>query len=99
MKRPFRAGFVGGGILGVAVALSMDLMLGKSVGGGWSEAVATDMNRIFDTVYSPTHPLVILGAVLVVLLIGAIGGFMGGFFAAGIARLFNTLQRGAGVKQ
>jgi gas vesicle protein len=34
MKRAFYIGVILGGILGVAVALSMDILLGKSLGGG-----------------------------------------------------------------
>ncbi|BCB95735.1 hypothetical protein JZK55_06570 [Dissulfurispira thermophila] len=78
MKRAFYIGVILGGILGIAVALSMDLLLGKSLGGGWGEAVANDLNNLFKANLSPKSFIVIIGVIIVVGIIGAFGSFIGG---------------------
>lgn len=93
MKRAFYIGVILGGILGIAVALSMDLILGKSLGGGWSEAVANDLNRLFKTDLPPDNFIVIIGVIIAVSIIGAFGAFIGGIFSVMIARLFRALTK------
>ncbi len=93
MKKAFYAGAVAGGILGLTVALSMDLMFGQSFGGGWSEAVANDLNRMFKANLSPSNFIVIIGVIIVVGIIGAFGSFIGGIFSVMIARLFQVLTK------
>ncbi len=94
MRRAFYIGAILGGILGIAVALSMDLLLGKGLGGGWGEAVANDLNRMFNTNLSPSSFIVIIGVIIVIGIIGAFGSFIGGIFSVMIARLFQVLTRG-----
>lgn len=93
MKKAFYVGIIAGGLLGVAIALSMDLLLGESLGGGWSEAVANDLNRLFNANFSNTHFLVIIGVIFVVGIIGAFGAFVGGICSVMIARLFTMLTK------
>jgi hypothetical protein len=93
MRRAFYIGVISGGILGIAVALSMDLLLGKSLGGGWGEAVANDLNRMFNTHLSPHSFIVIIGVIIVIGIIGAFGSFIGGIFSVMIARLFQVLTK------
>lgn len=93
MKKAFYIGIVAGGLLGIIVALSMDVLLGKSLGGGWSEAVANDMNRMFGSSLPQTHFLVIAGVAVVIGIIGAFGAIMGGIFSVMIARLFSMLTK------
>lgn len=93
MKKVFYLGLIFGGILGVAVALSMDYLLGKSFGGGWSEAVANDMNRLFHSSLSQHNLIVILGVIVVVGIIGAFGAFIGGVSFVLIANLFIMLTK------
>ncbi|MFZ6006534.1 MAG: hypothetical protein ACOYU2_02620 [Nitrospirota bacterium] len=93
MRRAFYIGVIFGGILGIAVALSMDLLLGKSLGGGWGEAVANDLNRMFNAHLSPHSFIVITGVIIVVGIIGAFGSFIGGIFSVMIARLFQVLTK------
>lgn len=93
MRRAFYIGVIFGGILGIAVALSMDLLLGKSLGGGWGEAVANDLNRMFNAHLSPHSFIVIIGVIIVVGIIGAFGSFIGGIFSVMIARLFKVLTK------
>lgn len=94
MRRAFYIGAILGGILGIAVALSMDLLLGKSLGGGWGEAVANDLNRMFKANLSPSSFIVIIGVIIVIGIIGAFGSFIGGAFSVMIARLFQVLTKG-----
>lgn len=93
MKKAFYIGVVTGFILGVTVALSMDLLLGKSLGGGWTEAVANDLNHLFDYNLSSSHFLVIIGVVIVISIIGAFGSLLGGISFVMIAYLFKSLTK------
>ncbi|MBT9537172.1 MAG: hypothetical protein AAB283_05620 [Planctomycetota bacterium] len=93
MKKAFSIGIVGGGILGIVVALSMDLLLGKSLGGGWSEAVANDLNSLFKTNLSSDSFIVIIGVIIVVGIIGAFGAFIGGIFSVMLAGFFKALTK------
>lgn len=93
MKKAFYIGVILGGILGVVVALSMDLLLGESLGGGWREAVANDLNRTFQSHFSQNNILVIIGTILVISLIGGFGAIIGGICSVIIARFFKTLTK------
>lgn len=93
MKKAFYVGAVLGGILGVVVALSMDMLLGESIGGGWSNAVAHDLNQLFKSDLSNNHVIVIAGVIVVVGLIGLFGSFVGGVFFVMAARLFKMLTK------
>jgi len=93
VKKAFYIGLIFGAILGIAVALGMDLLLGKSLGGGWSEAVANDLNRLFNANLSQTHFIVIAGVVFIVGIIGAFGAFIGGICFVMIAHLFAMLTK------
>ena len=93
MKKAFYVGAVVGGILGVIVALSMDMLLGESIGGGWSNAVAHDLNQLFKSDLSNNHVIVIAGVIVVVGLIGLFGSFVGGVFFVMASRLFKMLTK------
>lgn len=93
MKKAFYIGAVLGGILGVIVALSMDMLLGESIGGGWSNAVAHDLNQLFKSDLSNNHVIVIAGVIVVVGLIGLFGSFVGGVFFVMASRLFKMLTK------
>lgn len=93
MKKAFYIGLILGGILGVTVALSMDILLGGTLGDGWREAVANDLNRMFHASFSQNHFLVIIGTIIVIGIIGGFGSIVGGIGAVIIARLFKMLLR------
>jgi len=93
VKKPFYIGAVLGGVLGLVTALSMDILLGQGMGIGWSEAVAHDLNRLFNTSFSNHHFVVILGVLLAIGLIGLFGAFIGGVFFSAINRFFGMLTR------
>jgi len=94
VKKAFYIGAVAGGLLGIIISLSMDLLLGQALGGGWSEAVAHDLNNLFRTNLPQTHVLVILGVIVVIGIIAAFGAFIGGVFSLMVARLFIMLTKG-----
>ena len=93
MKKAFYIGAVAGGLLGIIISLSMDLLLGNALGGGWSEAVAHDLNNLFSTNLPQTHVFVILGVLVVIGIIAAFGAFIGGVFSVMVARLFIMLTK------
>ena len=93
MKRAFYTGLIVGGILGIVVALSMDLLLGKSLGGGWTEAVANDLNKLFSSSFSQNHIIVLAGVALVIGIISAFGALLGGISFVMIAHLFQMLTK------
>jgi hypothetical protein len=93
MKKAFYIGAVAGGLLGIIVSLSMDLLLGKTLGSGWTEAVAHDLNGLFRTNLPQHHLIVIMGTFVVIGIIAAFGSFFGGVFSVMIARLLNMLTK------
>lgn len=93
MKKAFYVGAIFGGILGITVALSMDLILGQGLGSGWTEAVAHDLNRLFKTNLSHHNFVVIIGVIGVIGIIGAFGSLIGGIFSTILARFFKMLTK------
>ena len=93
MKRGFFIGALCGGILGVIISLSMDLVLGGALGGGWREAVAHDLGALFGRPFDNNSFFVLLGVVLVVGFVAAFGAVVGGVFGVMVARLFSFLTK------
>jgi hypothetical protein len=93
VKKAFYIGLIFGGILGVAVALSMDILLGQSLGGGWREAVANDLNNLFGANLSQNSFIVITGVIVVVGIIGAFGALIGGICFVMIAHFFAMMTK------
>lgn len=94
MKKGFYIGSLCGGILGVIIALSMDLVLGGALGSGWREAVAHDLGALTGRTFGINSALVLLGVAIVVGLIAAFGALVGGIFGVMLARLFAFLTKG-----
>jgi hypothetical protein len=94
VKKGFYIGSLCGGILGVIIALSMDLVLGGALGSGWREAVAHDLGALTGKTFGINSVVVLLGVALVVGLIGAFGALVGGIFGVMLARLFSFLTKG-----
>ncbi len=93
MKKGFYIGFLGGGFLGVVVALSMDFMLGGALGSGWRDAVAHDLGALLGRTFERNSPAVISGVIAVIGFIGVFGAVIGGVFGAVVARLFSFLTK------
>ena len=67
-------------ILGIAMALSLDFMMGGGVGsssGGWYEAVQHDVGSWFGEEYAIKTWVVYTGVFVVIALIGIIGAIFG----------------------
>ncbi|HUO78414.1 MAG TPA: hypothetical protein VMU21_12650 [Thermodesulfovibrionales bacterium] len=94
MKKGFYIGSLCGGILGVIVALSMDLVLGGALGSGWREAVAHDLGALTGKTFGINSVVVLAGVAIVVGIIGAFGALVGGIFGVMLARLFSFLTKG-----
>ncbi len=93
MKKGFYIGAIFGGLLGVIISLSMDLILGDSLGGGWRDAVAHDLGALTGVAFGKNSFIVIIGAVLVIALIAAFGAAIGGVFGAMVSRLLSFLTK------
>ncbi len=91
MKRGFYIGAIFGGLLGLVISLSMDLILGNALGGGWREAVAHDLGALTGRTFGENSFLVWVGAALIVGFIAAFGAFIGGVFGVMVSRLFSFL--------
>lgn len=92
MKRAFRVGLILGFISGILVGLTMDLLFKDSLGGTWSQAVSHDLTQILGRPVNPDSPLVILGVIFLIALIGIIGSFIGGVVGIFLYRLFTLLK-------
>lgn len=77
----------------MAISLSMDLILGNALGGGWREAVAHDLGALFGTTFGMNSFAVLLGVAVVIGFIAAFGALIGGVFGVMIARLFSFLTK------
>ncbi len=91
MKRGFYIGAIFGGLLGLVISLSMDLILGNALGGGWREAVAHDLGALTGRTFGENSFFVWVGAALIVGFIAAFGAFIGGVFGVMVSRLFSFL--------
>jgi hypothetical protein len=94
VKKGFYIGSLCGGILGVIIALSMDLVLGGALGSGWREAVAHDLGALTGKTFGINSVVVLVGVAIVVGIIGAFGALVGGIFGVMLARLFSFLTKG-----
>jgi len=93
VKKVFYIGLAVGGILGIVIALSMDIVIGKSLGGGWSEAVANDINKLFHANLPQNHIVVMVGVLVVLGIIGVFGALIGGISFITVARLIMSLAK------
>lgn len=94
MKKAFYVGVIAGGLFGIIIALSMDLVLGETLGGGWRKAVANDLNKLFNSNLSENNIIVLIGVFISIGIIGLFGSIIGGIFSVMIARIFLILSRG-----
>ncbi len=93
MKKGFFIGALCGGVLGIIICLSMDLVLGGALGGGWKEAVAHDLGAIFGSTFDQDSFVVLLGVVMVIGFVASFGALVGGIFGVMVTRLFSFLTK------
>lgn len=91
MKKGFYIGAACGALLGIVIALSMDMFLGSALGGGWRQAVAHDLGALTGKTFGLNSFMVIAGVVIVIGFIGGFGAVVGGIFGVMVARLFSFL--------
>lgn len=96
MRKGFYIGLIGGGIMGLVVSLSMDLLLGNSLGGGWKDAVAHDLSSLLGYTVSRESIIVLFGVIVVIGFVSAFGALIGGIFGVFVARLLSFLTKGKG---
>lgn len=77
--------------MGLLVSLSMDLLLGSSLGGGWKDAVANDLSSLLGQPVSRESFIVIIGVIIVISFISIFGALIGGIFGVFIARFLSFL--------
>ncbi|MHB8877936.1 MAG: hypothetical protein ACYC8T_29935 [Myxococcaceae bacterium] len=95
MKTGFLIGCAAGAVLGVAVGLAMDLLLGGGAGGSWSAAVSRDLERATGASYPPGSLAVAAGVVGVIVLLGLGGALVGGAAGALVGRFVAFLDKAA----
>lgn len=91
MKKGFFIGAICGSVLGIIICLSMDVVLGGALGGGWREAVAHDLGAIFGRSFDNNSFVVLLGVIMVIGFVAAFGALVGGIFGVMVTRLFSFL--------
>lgn len=92
MKKAFRIGMVGGFLVGVIVALTMDIAFKDALGGSWADAVSHDLSALLGKPVSKGSFVVILGVVILIGFVGVIGAFIGGVVGVFLYKLFSLLR-------
>lgn len=82
--------------MGLIVSLSMDLLLGNSLGGGWKDAVAHDLSFLLGYTVSRESIIVLFGVIVVIGFVSVFGALVGGIFGVLVARLLSFLTKGRG---
>lgn len=94
MKKSFKIGALIGGGVGISIALSMDLIMGGTIGnGGWFQAVANDLNLLLKANYKQSDLIVIIGAIIVITIFVAISALIGGIFFNLISSFFDLMTK------
>jgi hypothetical protein len=93
MRKAFFIGCIVGGLMGVGIALGMDLLLGGALGSDWRDAVAHDLGALFGRPFDKNSFVVITGVVIVIGFIAAFGAFVGGIFSVMVTRLLSFLTK------
>lgn len=91
MNRWDRIGAACGGIVGIGIALGMDLLLGEAAGSSWRDAVARDLSAWLNTRIAPDSAGAFLGAAVAVLSIAGVGAAAGIVFVRIVRRFFKIL--------
>ncbi len=94
MRKSFKIGALLGGILGFSIALGMDLIMGGTINsGGWADAVANDLNLLFDKKFDKNDFIVILCVAVVIGIFVLISAFLGGIFSLFLSSFFDFMTK------
>ena len=92
VKLSLWVGCIFGAVTGIVVSLSIDFMIGGSLGGGWYESVKHDINLLFGPNWAKKGWIVYSGILIVVGGIGVIGAVIGAFFGALVGKFFSLMN-------
>ena len=80
-----------GAVVGLVVALMLDLVSGNALGGGWYEAVYHDVGRVFGPQWAEKKWVIYSGIVTVVAFIGLLGALMGAMLGAIVGKMLSKM--------
>ena len=93
VKSSIIAGCIFGAVTGLAVSLSIDFMVGDSLGGGWYESVKHDINLWFGQGWAGKDWVIYLCIVILIGGIGIIGALIGAVFGAIAGKFFSLMSK------
>jgi predicted membrane protein len=82
-----------GVVVGLAISLSIDFMMGDTFGSGWHDSVKHDINLWLGPEWADRDWFVYISIVTIIGGIGIIGGLMGAVFGAVIGKIFSLMSR------
>jgi hypothetical protein len=82
-----------GAVTGLAVSLSIDFMVGDSLGGGWYESVKHDINLWFGPGWAGKVWVIYLCIVILIGGIGIVGALIGAVFGAIAGKFFSLMSK------
>ncbi|MBI5740498.1 MAG: hypothetical protein HZA16_07225 [Nitrospirae bacterium] len=93
MKISVMSGCIFGGVAGLAVALSMDFMMGGAPGGSWHDAVRNDVRSLLGADWAAKEWVINSGTVVVISGIGLIGAAIGSVCGFIAGKVFSVLTK------
>jgi hypothetical protein len=91
-KRYLLAGAIIGALLSLSISLLMDVVFEDSLQGTWRDAIAKDLNNLFNADVTSTSIIVNIVFVIVLGILAAFGAFMGFIFSFFIYKFFSFLS-------
>lgn len=87
------SGSIFGAVAGLAVALSMDFMMGNAPGGSWHDAVQNDVRSLLGPEWAAKKWFINSGIVIIISAIGLIGAGLGAICGIIMGKIFKTLTK------
>jgi hypothetical protein len=87
------AGSIMGGALSLSVTFLMDTFYADTFQGTWRDAIAKDLNTFFSLTVSSNSIIVIISFIGIIILMAAIGSFMGFIFSFFLYKFFSFLTK------
>jgi hypothetical protein len=92
-KKYLLAGAIMGGALSLSVTFLMDTFYADTFQGTWRDAIAKDLNTFFSLTVSSNSIIVIISFIGIIILMAAIGSFMGFIFSFFLYKFFSFLTK------
>jgi hypothetical protein len=92
-KKYLLAGSIMGGALSLSVTFLMDTFYADTFQGTWRDAIAKDLNTFFSLTVSSNSIIVIISFIGIIILMAAIGSFMGFIFSFFLYKFFSFLTK------